>query len=104
VASPKGNEWGINYLLECFLEGNKAFILLVTDSKGIEFLIVSMVIKGEYLTHYERTWKKGGYACKYYRPGEVVYHFTNLVVGTNLQLQTMPSKNTSKGMIFLSLL
>jgi hypothetical protein len=59
-------------------------------------MIGSMVIKGEYLTQDERTQKKGGYVFQYYRPGEVVYHFMNLVVGTNLQLQTMPSKNSSK--------
>ena len=40
--------------------------------------------------------KKGGYAFQYYRPGDVVYHFMNLVVGTNLQLQTIPSKKSSK--------
>ena len=25
-----------------------------------------------------------------------MYHYTNLVIGTNLQLQTMPNKNSSK--------
>jgi hypothetical protein len=45
--------------------------------------------------------KKGGYVFQYYRPGESVYHFMNLVVGTNLQLQTMPSKNSSKVQYFL---
>ena len=30
-----------------------------------------------------------------YRPGQIVYHYTNLVIGTNLQLQTMLSKNSS---------
>jgi hypothetical protein len=66
----------------------------VTYFAGIEFLVGSMVIKGEYLTQDERTCKKRGYAFQDYRPGEVVYDITNLVVGTNLQLQTMPSKNS----------
>jgi hypothetical protein len=56
----------------------------VTDFEGIEFLIGSMVIKGEYLTRDERTRKKGGYVFQYYKPRQFVYHFTNLVVGTNL--------------------
>jgi hypothetical protein len=36
------------------------------------------------------------YVFQYYRPGEAIYHFTNLTVGTNLQLETIPSKNSSK--------
>jgi hypothetical protein len=96
VVSPRGNEWGTDYWLAHCLEGKKTLMRSVTDSEGIEFMIGSMVIKGEYLTQDERTWKKGGYVFQYYRPGEVVYHFMNLVVGTNLQLQTMPSKNSSK--------
>jgi hypothetical protein len=55
-----------------------------------------MVIKGEYLTHDGRTQKKGSYVFQYYRPGEIVNNFTNLVVGTNIQLYTMPTKNSSK--------
>ena len=58
----------------------------VTDFEGIEFLFGLMVIKGEYLTHDERTWKKGGYVFQYYKLGQVVYHFKKLVIGTNLQL------------------
>jgi hypothetical protein len=60
-----------------------------------------MVIKGEYMTQDGRRWKKGGYVFQDYKPGEVVYHFMNLVVGTNLQVQTMPSKNSSKVQYFL---
>jgi hypothetical protein len=50
VVSPRANEWGTNYWLACFLEGNNTLMRLVTDSKGIEFLIGSMVTKGEYMT------------------------------------------------------
>ena len=84
--SPRGNEWGIENWLARFLEGKKTLMLSVIDSEGIEFLIGLMVFKGAYLTYDGRTRKKCGYVFQYYRPGEVVYHFTNLVVGTNLQL------------------
>jgi hypothetical protein len=66
------------------------------DPEGIEFLIGSMIIKGKYLTHDGRTHKKVGYVFQYYRLGEAIYHFTNLVVGTNLQLKIIPTKNSSK--------
>jgi hypothetical protein len=78
-------------LVETFLRGKVGSII---DSEGIEFFIGSVVIRGEYLTWDGRTRKKGGYVFQYYIPGEVVYHFTNLVVGTNLQLQAMPSNNS----------
>jgi len=68
----------------------------VTESEGIEFLIGLMVIKQEYMTWDEITRKKGGYVFQDYKPGQVVYHFTNLVIGTNLQLQIIPGKNSSK--------
>ena len=55
-----------------------------------------MVIKGEYLTQVSHARKKKGYVFEYYRPDQIVYHYTNLVIDTNLQLQTMPSKNSSK--------
>ena len=60
-----------------------------------------MVIKGEYLTLDERTWKKKGYVFEDYKPCHFVYHYTNLIIGTNIQLQTMPSKNSSKVWYFL---
>ena len=44
-----------------------------------------MVVKGEYLTHDNNARKKGGYVYRDYRPGDV-YHFTNLIIGTNLQV------------------
>ena len=55
-----------------------------------------MVIKGEYLTQVSHGRKKKGYVFEDYRPGQIVYHYTNLVIGTNLQLQIMPNKNSSK--------
>ena len=55
-----------------------------------------MVIKGEYLTQVSHRRKIKGYVFEYYRVGQIVYHYTNLVIGTNLQLQTMTNKNSSK--------
>ena len=100
VVSPRGNEWGIYYWLAHCLEGKKTLMKSVIDSEGIEFQIGSMVIKGEYLTQDERILKKGVYVFQDYRLGEVVYNFTNLVVATNLQLQTMSSKKSTKVQYF----
>ena len=36
-----------------------------------------------------------------YRPGYVVYHFTNLIVGMNIHIQTMSMKNSTKVHYFL---
>ena len=60
-----------------------------------------MVIKGEYLTQVSHARKKKGYVFEDYRPGQIVYHYTNLVIGTNLQLQTMPNKNSSNSWYLL---
>ena len=48
-----------------------------------------MVIKGEYLTLVAQHKRKGGYVYQDYRPGAIVYHFTNLVVGKNIKLRTL---------------
>ena len=55
-----------------------------------------MVIKGEYLTQVAHAWKKKGYVFEDYRPDQIVYHYIDLVIGINLQLETIPSKNSSK--------
>ena len=65
------------------------------------FPIRSMVVKGEYLTHDSNARKKGGYVYRDYKPAASVYHFTNLIIGTNLQVHTMPSRNSSKVHYFL---
>ena len=101
VVSTRGNEQGTDYWMTCLLQEKKTLMRLVTDFEGIEFPIGSMVIKGEYLTQDKRIQKKGGYVFQDYKLGQFVYHFTNLVIGTNLQLQTMPSRNSSKIRYFL---
>ena len=40
--------------------------------------------------------KEKGHVFDDYRPGQIVYHYTNLVIGTSLKLWTMLSKNSSK--------
>ena len=59
-----------------------------------------MVMKGEYLTQVSHTQRKKGYVFEDYRPGQIVYHYTNIVIGTNLHLQTMSSRNSSKSWYF----
>ena len=70
-------------------------------SEGNDFPIGSMVIKREYLTQVSHARKKKGYVFEDYKLGQIVYHYTNLVIGTNLQLQTIPSKNSSKSRYLL---
>ena len=83
------NEGDYNYLLACFLEGKQTIIEHVIDDENIEFPFGSMVIKGEYLTLAPQEKRKGGYVYQDYRPGAIVYHFTNLVVGINIKLHTL---------------
>ena len=52
---PKGNEWGTDYWLEHCLEGKHTLNVSIIDFEGSDFLIGSMVIKGEYFTLDERT-------------------------------------------------
>ena len=53
-----------------------------------------MVVYGEYLTLDVKSRRTSGHVFVYYIPGSVIYHFTNLIVGKNIHLQTM-SKNKS---------
>ena len=88
------NEWNIDYWLACCLDEKQTLIVSLSNSEGNDFPIGSMVIKGEYLTQVSHGRKKKGYVFVDYRPGQIVYHYINLVIGTNLQLQTMPRKNS----------
>ena len=63
----------------------------MTDDENNHFLTGSMVVKGEYLTHDNNGRKKGGYVYRDYKLSASVYHFTNLIIGTNLQVRIMPS-------------
>ena len=90
------NEWRTHYWMAHCLDGKQTLIVSLSDSEGNDFPIGSMVIKGEYLTQVSHTQKKKGYVLEDYRPCQIVYHYTNLVIGTNLQLQTMANKKSSK--------
>ena len=96
MVSQRDNEWNTDYWLVHCLDGKQTLIVSLRDSEGNDFPIGSMVIKGEYLTWVSHARKKKGYVFEDYRLGKIVYHYTNLVIGTNLQLQTMPRKNSSK--------
>ena len=82
MVASKYSEWGGDYWLACCIEGKKTFNMSMTDDENNHFPIKSMVVKGEYLTHDNNARKKGGY--RDYKPGASVYHFTNLIIGTNL--------------------
>ena len=73
----------------------------MTENENNHFLIGYMVVKGEYLTHENNARKKGGYLYRDYKPSAIVYQFTNLIIGTNLQVRTIPSQNSSKVCYFL---
>ena len=65
------------------------------DDEGDEFPIGSMVFEGEYLTLNGKSRRTSGHVFIDYRPGLVVYHFTNLIVGTKIHLQTISNKNST---------
>ena len=69
---------GFDYWLAHLLEGKQTLLEPVKDDENIEFPTGSMVIKGEYLTLAAQQKGKGGYVYQDYRPGAIVYHFTNL--------------------------
>jgi len=92
VVAPKINEWCSDYWMACCLEGNQTILEHVTNDENNEFPTSSMVVKGEYLTLASHQKKKDGYVYQDYRPGAIVYHFTNLVVGINNKLCTFSKK------------
>jgi len=101
VVASKDSEWGGDYWLARCIEGKQTLIMSMTNDENNHFPIRSMVVKGEYLTHDNNARKKSGYVYRDYKPGASVYHFTNLIIGTNLQVRTMPSRNSSKVRYFL---
>ena len=95
MVASKNNELGSDYWLAHLLEGKQTIFEPVIDDENIEFPTGSMVIKGDYLTLAAQQKRKGGYVYQDYRPGAIVYHFTNLVVGINIKLRTLSHKNRS---------
>ena len=86
VVSLKDNEWGMNYWLERSIWGKQILNRSLIDDEGNEFPIGSMVVEGEYLTLDGKSRRTSGIVFMDYRPGYVVYHFTNLIIGMNIHL------------------
>ena len=86
MVSTKNNEWGYDYWLECFLEGKQTILEPVTDDENIEFPIGLILIKGEYMTLPTQQKRNGGYAYRYYRPGEIDGHHWQHIFNTYLDL------------------
>lgn len=55
-----------------------------------------MVVKGKYLKLDGNSRKINGYVFMDYRLGVVVSHYTHLVIGTNIQLQTLSMSSLHK--------
>ena len=87
---------GSGYWMEHFFDEKQTLNVSLMESKGNYLPIGLMVIKGEYLTQISHAPKKKGYVFEYYRLGQIVYHYTNLVIGTNIHTQTIPRKKSSK--------
>ena len=66
------------------------------DDEGNEFTVGSMVVEVEYLTLDGESRRTCGHVFMDYRPGSVVYHFTNLIVGMDIHLWKMSNKNSTK--------
>ena len=60
-----------------------------------------MVAKGEYMILDENPRKTSGYVFMDYRLGGSVFHFSNLVIGTNIQLQKKYKRSLHKVSYFL---
>ena len=101
MVASKDSEWGGDYCLAHCIQGKQTLIISMTNDERNHFPIGSMVVKGEYLTHENNARKKGGYVYRDYNLGASVYLFTNLIIGTNLQVRTIPSRNSSKVPYFL---
>ena len=86
VASPKNHEWGTYYWLARCIRGKKILNGSLIDDEGNEPPIGSIVVEGEYLTLDGKSRRTCGHVFMDYRLGSVVYHFKNLIVGTNIHL------------------
>ena len=101
MVSSKDSESGGDYWLARCIEGKQTLIMSMTNDENNHFPTRSMVVKGEYFIHDNNARKKGGYVYRDYKLDASVYHFTNLIISTNLRVRTMPSRNSSKVCYFL---
>ena len=91
----------MDYWLTRCIRGKQILNGSLIDDEGNEFPIISMVVEGEYLTLDGKSRRTSGNVLVDYKPCSVVYHFTNLIVGTNIHLHTMSTKNSTKVIYFL---
>ena len=96
VVASKDNEWGTDYWLARCIRGKQILNGSLIDDEGNEFPIGLMVVEGEYLTLDGKSRRTSGHVFMDYRPGYVVYLFTNLIVATNIHIQKMSTKNSTK--------
>ena len=61
MVASKDSEWGGDYWFAHCIEGKQTLIMSMIDDENNHFLIGSMVVKGEYLTHDNNARNKGGY-------------------------------------------
>ena len=83
------------------IQGKKILNGSLIDDEGNEFPIGSMAVEGEYITLYGKSRRTSGDVFMYYRLGSLVYHFTNLIVGTNIHIKKMSTKKSTKVRYFL---
>ena len=86
VVAPEDNEWGTDYWLARCIWGKQILNGSLIYDEGNEFPIGLIMVEGEYLTLDGKSRRTSGHVFVDYRPGFVVYHFTNLIVGTNIHL------------------
>ena len=55
-----------------------------------------MLVEAEYLTLDGKLGRTSGHVFMDYKPCSMVYHFTNLIVGMKIHLQTMSNKKSTK--------
>ena len=94
----KEDERCIDYWLPQYLVWKKALNASLNDNECIEFMIGSIIIKGEYLTLEKKLGKTSGYVILDYRPSAYVYHIINNHCYKNPTTNNV-QKDLVKGMI-----
>ena len=71
-------------------------IKMMSMMKIMMMMTITMVVKGEYITLDGKSRRTSGHVFLDYKPSSMVYHFTNLIVGMNIHLQTMSNNKSTK--------
>ena len=91
----------MDYWLAQCIRGKKILNRSLIDDEENEFPIGSMVVYGEYLTLDGKSRRTSGHVFMDYIPGYVVYHFTNLIVSTNIHLHNV-KQELNQGTLILA--